>query len=124
MATTTPRIAIIGAGPAGLMLASILRHNNISCTVFERDSSAVARAQGGTLDIHEYSGQKALDAAGLLDKFRAVVRPGGEAIRILKKDGTVLFEDNGEHESETEGDNANPTTCQPAPCTGVVESYP
>lgn len=76
-----PRIAIIGAGPGGLMLASILHHNKIPSTIFERDSSAVARAQGGTLDLHEYSGQQALDAAGLLDNFRAVVRAGGEAFK-------------------------------------------
>ncbi|KAI1126946.1 hypothetical protein F5Y10DRAFT_243805 [Nemania abortiva] len=107
MARATPRIAVIGAGPAGLMLASILHHNNIPCTIFERDSSAVARAQGGTLDIHEYSGQRAIDAAGLLEKFHAVVRPGGEAMRIIKKDGTVLFEDSGEHEDEGEGDGAD-----------------
>ncbi|KAJ2988490.1 hypothetical protein NUW58_g3948 [Xylaria curta] len=106
MAGITPKIAIIGAGPAGLMLASILHHSNISCTLFERDSSAVARAQGGTLDIHEYSGQRALDAAGLLDEFRTVMRQGGDAIRILTKNGTVLFEHNGEHEGvSTEGED-------------------
>ncbi|KAI3325225.1 FAD/NAD(P)-binding domain-containing protein [Xylariaceae sp. AK1471] len=100
MAMTTPRIAIIGAGPGGLMLASILHHNQIPCTVFERDSSSVAREQGGTLDLHEYSGQRALDAAGLLEKFRSVVREGGEALRIIKNDGTVLFEDSGDRREE------------------------
>ncbi|KAI1110554.1 hypothetical protein F5Y14DRAFT_443880 [Nemania sp. NC0429] len=104
MAHTTPRIAIIGAGPAGLMFASILHHNGIPSIVFERDASAVARAQGGTLDLHEHSGQQALHAAGLLDEFRAVMRPGGEAMKIIKKDGTVLFEDDGERgEDETRG---------------------
>ncbi|KAI0117920.1 hypothetical protein GGR51DRAFT_500548 [Nemania sp. FL0031] len=110
MTATTPRIAIIGAGLVGLMLASILHHNNIPCTVFERDSSAVARAQGGTLDIHEYSGQRALDAAGLLDGFRTVMRPGGEAIKIIKKNGTVLFEDSGEHDDGAEEDGAKPAS--------------
>ncbi|KAI3328173.1 hypothetical protein F4824DRAFT_484499 [Ustulina deusta] len=102
MATAnTPRIAIIGAGPGGLMLASILHHNNIPCGVYERDSSAVARAQGGTLDIHEYSGQQALHAAGLLGQFRAVMRLGGDALRLIKKDGTVVFEDNGDSQEES-----------------------
>ncbi|KAI0517473.1 hypothetical protein F5B22DRAFT_654717 [Xylaria bambusicola] len=107
MATATPRIAIIGAGPGGLMLASILHHNNISCTIYERDSSAVARSQGGTLDIHEHSGQQALNAAGLLDKFRATMRLGGEAMKVIKKDGTVLFEDNGEREEEAREDTSD-----------------
>ncbi|KAI0490255.1 hypothetical protein F4859DRAFT_508063 [Xylaria cf. heliscus] len=101
MAATAPRIAIIGAGPAGLMLASILHHNNISCTIYERDSSAVARAQGGTLDIHEYSGQQALDAAGLLNKFRAAMRQGGDTIKITTKDGAVLFDSVVEPKQET-----------------------
>ncbi|KAI1359437.1 hypothetical protein F5Y08DRAFT_319682 [Xylaria arbuscula] len=104
MAAVTPRIAIIGAGPGGLMLASILNHNNIPCTIYERDSSAVARSQGGTLDIHEYSGQQALNAAGLLDEFRSRMRLGGEAIKVLTKDGDVLFEDDGEHQETQQGD--------------------
>jgi hypothetical protein len=65
------------------MLASILHHNNIPCSVFERDSSSITREQGGTLDLHECSGQRALDAAGLLDKFRCLVREGGEAIKSM-----------------------------------------
>ncbi|KAH8161246.1 hypothetical protein CIB48_g7014 [Xylaria polymorpha] len=72
----------------------------------ERDSSAVARAQGGTLDIHEYSGQQALDAAGLLDNFRAVMRQGGDTIRVISKDGTVLFSDSGVPEKETKEEEA------------------
>ncbi|TGJ87156.1 hypothetical protein E0Z10_g1619 [Xylaria hypoxylon] len=101
----TPRPSC--AGPGGLMLASILHHNNIPSTIFERDSSAIARAQGGTLDIHEYSGQQALNAAGLLGKFRSVMRLGGDAMRILKKDGTVLFEDSGDGESPEASEKQN-----------------
>ncbi|KAI0428701.1 hypothetical protein F5Y09DRAFT_279358 [Xylaria sp. FL1042] len=106
MASASPRIAIIGAGPGGLMLASILNHNNIHSTIYERDSSAGARCQGGTLDIHEYSGQLALNAAGLLDQFRIAMRQGGDAMRILKKNGTVLYENSGES-SEESADNQN-----------------
>lgn len=92
------------------MLASILHRNGIPSIIFERDTSAVARAQGGTLDLHEHSGQQALHAAGLLDEFRAVMRHGGEAMKIIKKDGTVLFEDDGKREdgSGTEGGAEQP----------------
>jgi 2-polyprenyl-6-methoxyphenol hydroxylase-like FAD-dependent oxidoreductase len=45
------------------------------------------------LDIHEESGQAALRAAGLYDGFRARVHPGGQALRILGKDGTVYREE-------------------------------
>ncbi|KAI1749426.1 hypothetical protein F4782DRAFT_309666 [Xylaria castorea] len=107
MAAATPKIAIIGAGPGGLMLASILHHNNIPCTIYERDSSAVARAQGGTLDIHEYSGQQAINTAGLLDEFRAVVRQGGDAMKVMKKDGTVLFDVSGEGEENSPEETAS-----------------
>ncbi|KAI1329062.1 hypothetical protein F5Y16DRAFT_132456 [Xylariaceae sp. FL0255] len=87
-----PKIAIIGAGPGGLMLASILHHNNIPSIIFERETSAVAREQGGTLDIHAEAGQRALHAAGLLDNFRKAIRQGGDSMRLLKKDGTVLID--------------------------------
>ncbi|KAI1174432.1 hypothetical protein F4777DRAFT_384602 [Nemania sp. FL0916] len=106
MTGTLPRIAIIGAGPAGLMLASILHHNEIPSTVFERDSSAVARAQGGSLDIHGYSGQQALRAAGLLNAFRAAMRPSGEAMKLMKQDGTILFEASGKQEDESTEKNS------------------
>ncbi|KAI1445056.1 FAD/NAD(P)-binding domain-containing protein [Annulohypoxylon stygium] len=95
MATiTTPKIAIIGAGPVGLTLAAILHHNDIKSTIFERDSSAVVRAQGGTLDIHADAGQRALIAAGLLDNFKKVAREEGEAMKLVRGDGTVVHDEN------------------------------
>ncbi|KAI0139604.1 FAD/NAD(P)-binding domain-containing protein [Hypoxylon sp. NC0597] len=94
MSPTTPKIAIVGAGPVGLTLANILHRNGIKSTIFERESSATVRAQGGTLDIHAESGQQALVAAGLLSEFRKLSRPEGEATRLIKSDGTVLLDEN------------------------------
>ncbi|KAI1377100.1 FAD/NAD(P)-binding domain-containing protein [Hypoxylon crocopeplum] len=94
--TPTPRIAIIGAGPVGLTLAAILHRNGINAAIFERETSATARAQGGTLDIHAETGQRALAAAGLLDEFRKVARPDADAARVVKRDGTVLLDENEE----------------------------
>ncbi|MEP7285359.1 MAG: NAD(P)/FAD-dependent oxidoreductase [Chloroflexota bacterium] len=94
-ATTHHRIAIIGAGLSGLMLARVLHVNGIESVIYELDASASAHPQGGMLDIHEESGQAALRTAGLFDEFRTIIYPGGEAMRIFDKHATLCMEDEG-----------------------------
>ncbi|MDQ0809359.1 2-polyprenyl-6-methoxyphenol hydroxylase-like FAD-dependent oxidoreductase [Streptomyces sp. B3I7] len=84
------RIAVVGAGPGGLTLARVLHRHGHPVTVLERDPGPDARPPGGTLDLREGQGQRALDAAGLLAEFRALSRPEGQAMRVLHPDGTVL----------------------------------
>ncbi|WP_037859191.1 FAD-dependent oxidoreductase [Streptomyces sp. NRRL S-340] len=93
---TTPAhhpIAVIGAGLGGLTLARVLAVHGIEAAVFDLDASPAARTQGGMLDIHEDSGQAALRAAGLHERFRELVLPGGQATRVLDRHAVVLLDE-------------------------------
>ncbi|KAI4125439.1 MAG: hypothetical protein LQ338_004242 [Usnochroma carphineum] len=91
---TYPRVAIVGGGPAGLILARLLQYNSVPCTVFEGDADRYARTQGGTLDLHEGSAQLALKEAGLYEQFLAHARPEGEVLKIFDATGKVLMDEN------------------------------
>ncbi|MGW2617762.1 FAD-dependent oxidoreductase [Streptomyces sp. NPDC001500] len=84
------RIAVVGGGPGGLTLARVLHRHGHPVTVLERDPAPDARPPGGTLDLHEGLGQRALEKAGLLAEFEALSRPEGQAMRILDAAGNVL----------------------------------
>ena len=84
-------IAVIGAGLGGLTLARVLQRHGIDAAIFESDSSPAVRTQGGMLDIHDDSGQVALRGAGLYDRFRELIHPGGEALRLVDHGGTIRF---------------------------------
>ncbi|MFI8951996.1 FAD-dependent oxidoreductase [Streptomyces sp. NPDC053750] len=89
--TTSPRIAIIGAGPGGLTCARILQRHGVTAAVYDRDAGLQARDQGGTLDLHADNGQIALHEAGLLEQFFQLARPEGQEMRQVDPAGTILF---------------------------------
>ncbi|KAJ4287370.1 hypothetical protein N0V90_012769 [Kalmusia sp. IMI 367209] len=98
---TTPKIALIGAGPASLTLAAILHRNAIPYTIYE--ASASLRHQGGTLDLHPQAGQQALREAGLWDEFVKYARPESDCLKLVDlASGEVLWDENagdGQRES-------------------------
>lgn len=91
--TSTSTIAIVGAGLGGLALARVLHVNGIDAVVYERESSRRARGQGGMLDLHSGTGQRALREAGLIDGFHAIARREGQDLRLLEPDGTLLLQE-------------------------------
>ncbi|KAF2671756.1 putative salicylate hydroxylase [Microthyrium microscopicum] len=87
---TTPKIAIIGAGPSGLTLARILYSKGLqTITVFEGEASRHVRSQGGSLDLHPTSGQLALKEGGIYDQFLKHARVEGQDLKLADRDGKV-----------------------------------
>ncbi|KAG7451679.1 monooxygenase FAD-binding protein [Guyanagaster necrorhizus] len=101
----TPAIAIIGAGPSGLLLARLLRYlGDIPSTIFELDPSSSARGQGGSLDIHKETGQCALEAAGLSSEFQKYMRSEADHLRLTDKTGFIHIDEETPGEGRPEID--------------------
>lgn len=87
------KVAIIGGGMGGLLLARLLQLKNVHVKVYERDLNQEIRVQGSPLDLHEDSGLKAMKHADLLDEFYANIRPNASKARILDKDFQLHFDE-------------------------------
>ncbi|GAB3691108.1 NAD(P)/FAD-dependent oxidoreductase [Spirosoma flavus] len=99
------KIAIVGGGPGGLTLARLLQRSGATVNVYERDLNRNVRVQGATLDLHDESGLKAIQKAGLMDAFKANFRPGADRLRIMDKGATVVFDQHEDTGDATFGDD-------------------
>ncbi|KAK4694296.1 hypothetical protein P7C71_g3262, partial [Lecanoromycetidae sp. Uapishka_2] len=93
MTTAKPAVAIIGAGPGGLVLARLLHLSSVPFTLYEAEPHRHSREQGGSLDLHEESGQLALKEAKLLDDFQKIARAEGEDMLVADKTGHIHYEE-------------------------------
>ena len=96
-------VSIVGGGLGGLTLARVLHVKGIASTVYELDSSATSRDQGGILDMHAESGQTALRAAGLFDQWRALASDEADHMRVMDSAGTIRYEDTHDEDAGAHG---------------------
>lgn len=103
--STFAKIAIFGAGPAGLTLGRLLHKRAIPFTIFELRQKPTDRELAkpcGMLDLHEESGLAALRECDLYDQFHTLTGECSQAQKIADKDGNILYEDQGESSNRPE----------------------
>lgn len=101
------KVAIIGGGMGGLMLARLLQLQNINVKVYERDLNSEVRVQGAPLDLHEDSGLIAMKQANLLDEFYKNIRPNASKARIVDQNFELKFDEHSiiKESSQTNSEN-------------------
>jgi 2-polyprenyl-6-methoxyphenol hydroxylase-like FAD-dependent oxidoreductase len=86
------------------MLARLLQLRGIDPVLFERDVHPDDRPQGGSLDLHADTGQRAMQLAELEEEFRAKCRPEDQGDRLYNSSGELLFDRNGSNDNRPEID--------------------
>ncbi|EXJ66652.1 uncharacterized protein A1O5_10323 [Cladophialophora psammophila CBS 110553] len=105
MSSCNPKIAIVGAGPAGLTLGVLLHNRGVPFNIFELRQLPMIEElakPSGSLDLHEDSGLAAIKECGLFDQFLPLTAECSEDDRIADKDGNILYADEGEHSNRPE----------------------
>jgi len=87
------RVAIVGGGMGGLLLARLLQLQDIKVNVYERDLNSAVRVQGSPLDLHDDSGLIAMEKANLLDEFYKNIRPNASKARIVNRNFELKFDE-------------------------------
>lgn len=89
------KIAIVGGGPGGLTLARLLQLKGADVKVYERDYSQAARVQGAIVDLHFDAGLKVMEAAGLMEEFKASYMRGADKFRVVDPKANILLDEEG-----------------------------
>lgn len=93
----TFKVAIIGAGPGGALLAKLLlkiggsSKAKLDVTVFESENAFRANNQGGSLDLNFDTGIEALKRAEIFDEFLRHARYDGQSLLLCDPNLTPLF---------------------------------
>ncbi|CAK7246417.1 MAG: hypothetical protein STHCBS139747_008048 [Sporothrix thermara] len=90
----SPRIAIVGAGPAGLTLGVLLHKQRIPFTIFELRNEPTAAAiarPSGMLDLHSGSGLEAIAACGLTDEFMPLTGECSQQFLVANRAGELVY---------------------------------
>ncbi|KAJ7436287.1 salicylate hydroxylase [Mycena galericulata] len=96
---SSPRIAIVGAGPAGLTLGVLLHNKQIPFSIYElrpKPTEEALAQPSGMLDLHEESGLTAIRTCGLYDEFLPLTGECAELMCIANLDGTTLHAGKGD----------------------------
>lgn len=107
-----PKIAIIGAGPSGLTLASLLHKNlpsssrPLNLTIFElrpAPTPNALRTPSGSLDLHPGSGLLAVEKCGLTSQFKTMINSDcTEEMIIADKSGKACIHDEAQNGNRPE----------------------
>ncbi|BBX61804.1 3-(3-hydroxyphenyl)propionate hydroxylase [Mycobacterium saskatchewanense] len=81
-------VAIVGAGPTGVVAATLLAQHGVECTLLDRWPGVYPQPRAVHLDDEIY---RILARLGIADEFAAISRPT-LGLRLLDKDFTVLGE--------------------------------
>ncbi|XWX01426.1 hypothetical protein V2A60_009454 [Cordyceps javanica] len=98
MNASQPKIAIVGGGPGGLTLGVLLHQAGVPATIYElrqRPTEDELDLPSGSLDLHEESGLKAIQACGLSEPFAACTSDCSEAWKIINAAGVALYTSEG-----------------------------
>lgn len=82
-----------------MTLARLLQLKGANVKVYERDFNKEARVQGAIVDLHFESGLKVIEAADLMDAFKANYMPGADQYRMVDQDGNICID---EHNQDSE----------------------
>jgi 2-polyprenyl-6-methoxyphenol hydroxylase-like FAD-dependent oxidoreductase len=92
------QIAIVGGGPAGLVMGVLLSQHDIPFTIFEarqKPTEEELATPSGMLDLHEESGLTVIKECGLYQDFVPLTGECSEDFIVADRDGTILHVNKG-----------------------------